>query len=248
MAIGIHELRHAAGHLAPVFRSPLLPIFGVVTGLEALIVLSLPDATTDVVASMLGGSLLGIFDLGASVIAVLGMVLLMLALDLFRASLWGGLRRIALQHEVLSPGDVVREAFSRMGALFVTQQIIGAVTLVVSALCLIVGVAVQLIPQAIVSFTLAPALYAIVALRRPIGHSLSQAVRVTRRNFIAVYSVQTALLALAYWISSYFQSIDVAPMVGGYAAITLLMVYRFASFFGMGTLFLALDEAGEFER
>lgn len=248
MAVGIHELRHAAGQLGPVFRSPLLPIFGIVTGIEALIVLALPGQTTDVVASMLGNPMLGVFEHTMNIVPLLALIAFMLALDLFRAALWGGVRRVALQNENLTTGQVVRGAASRMFALFVTQQITGVLVFMVGAICLLIGLTVQTIPHALVSFTLAPALYAVVALRRSIPHSLSQAVRITRHNLIAVFGVQTALLALAYWVSSYFQSIEVVPFVGGYAAIALLVFYRFASFFGMGTLFLALDEAGEYER
>ena len=41
---------------------------------------------------------------------------------------------------------------------------------------------------------------------------------------------------------------SISPMVGSYAAVTLLAVYRFATFCGLSTLFLALEEADQFER
>ena len=248
MAIGLHELRHSSAHLVRAFRSPILPVFALVTAAEAVLVLMLPGMTSDVVAAMLGNPLLGIFSAGSGVLSVLALVIALLALDLFRTALWGGLRRVALHGDQLSTSDVVLGALGRVGALFVTQQIIGGLVFLVSGICILLGLMVQTIPHALVTFTLAPALYAVVAMRRPIGHSLSQAARITRHNFVAVFAIQTALLALGYWVAEFFQSVTISPLVGGYAAITLLIVYRFAYFFGMGSLFLALEEAGEFER
>ncbi len=248
MTIGIRELSRAASHMQVAFRSPLLPLFGLVTGLEALAVYALPDMTAKMVSAMLGGTLLGVFDAGPHVAGVLGLVLVMFALDLFRTALWSGLRRVTLGGETLLLSELARDAMSRIGALFVTQQLIGVFVLLVTAVCFLIGVSIQIFPHALVTFTLAPALYAVVALRRSIPHALSQAARITRHNLIAVFGIQGALLALGYWISEFFQHVEIAPMVGTYAALSLLMCYRFVAFFSMATLFLALDEAGEFER
>lgn len=248
MAIGLHQLTQSASLVRGTFRTPLLPLFGVLTAIEAALVLALPGAGADVVAAMLGDSLLGVFGIGAGALKMLGLVAVLLLLDLFRTSLWEPLHRITVHAARPTLAEIAGSALSRIPALFATQQLIGLFVLGVAAICTALGLSIQTIPHVLVTFTLAPAIYAVVALRRPIFYSVSQAVRITRRNFVAVFSVQGALLAMAYWIAGYFQGAEVTPLVGSYAAVTLLAVYRFASFFGMSTLFLALDAAGDYER
>lgn len=247
MAIGLHELQQSSERIAVALRSPILRVFAILSAIEALMVLALPPMASDTVASMLGDPILGVFSIEANVFRLIGLMLGLMFIDLLRSSMWAAVRRVAVLGESLTTGGVLRASFRRIGALLVTQQVIGVFVFLVSGICFVIGVSIQTFPHVLVTFTLAPALYAVVALERPIGQSLSQAARITRHNAVAVFGIQGLLLAMAYWIAEYFQGANIAPFIASYGAVALLVCYRFATFFGMSTLYVALEEAGEFE-
>lgn len=250
MAIQATDLRDTTQLLTKAFRTPVVAVFAVLCGIEAILVLGLPGMGAEVVGAMLADPIHGIFNVAnVEVVGVVALVLLLFAIDLLRQGLWGPLRRVVLDDIAMTPGEIVKEAAGRMVPLFVTQQLIGIFVFLISAIGFLLGLSLLTIPHALVTFTLAPALYLVAAHDRSIPGALGDAMKITRRNLIAVFGVQGALLALAYWIGEFLQqaaaSWAVTPLVAAWAAAGLLATYRFVRFAGMATLFLTLDRCEE---
>jgi hypothetical protein len=248
MAIGTRELSQGWERFRDVYRSRVWDVFSVLCAIECFAILCIPTSALDATARLLSpldmAGTFGVLDGDLAVVVVLSLVLV--GVDLIRQCLWVAARDVAIDGEVLSVSDVLRKAFSRVGALFLLHQVVGACVFALAIICMLLGLQFATFPNLLVTFTLAPAAYAVVALRKPIGRSLLQATTISRRNVAAVFGVQSFLAAIAIWVSSLFQGADVGPLMGSYLAVSMLAMYRVFHFAGLGSLFFALEEQGAY--
>jgi len=246
--IGTAELYEASTWFAKALRSGVLPVFVATCAVEALLLLALPGPTAEIVAPMFEDPAWGILNSPINT-AWLGLaVLLFVVIDLVRTGLYSPLRRVVLDDVQLTAQEAAHDAARRMIPIFLVQQLIGIIIAGATFVFVLLGVQIALIPYALVSFTLTPAVYLVAAHDRKIVNAISDAVAITRRNLFAVFSVQGALLILAIWLGEFIQqvaslSFDV-PFATAWAVIGVVLIYRFASFWAMSTLYLALDRAG----
>lgn len=249
--IGLEALVETARLLPHAARTPVLKILVATCAIEGALVLALPGVAADAVGPMLADPVRGIFavdsvQLGVTLLTVLAILLT----DLVRTGLWAPLRRSVLDDVQLDTRAVLREAVGRVVPVFVVQQVIGILVFLVTALAFLLGLTLLTIPHALVTFTLAPAVYLVAAHDRSIPAAIRDAIGVTRRNLLAVFGVQSLLLVLAIWLGQFFQQggvSTVSPFLATWGVITMLVCYRFLYFTGMSTLFLALEKEGELE-
>lgn len=249
--IGLAELTEASGWFTKALRSGILPVFVATCAVEAVLLLMLPGPTAEVVAPMFENPAWGILN---SPIAAgwLGLaVLLMVVIDLVRTGLYSPLRRVVLDDVQLTAKETANDAGRRIIPIFLVQQLVGLIITAATFVFLLIGVQITVIPYAIVGFALAPAVYLVAAHDRSIVKAIPDALAITRRNLFTVYGVQGALLILALWLSEFIQQVAAwvydAPLATAWAVVGVVLIYRFASFWAMSTLFIALDRAGHCE-
>jgi hypothetical protein len=248
--VGIESMMQTARLLPQAAHTPILKILVATCALEGGLVMALPGQAVDAVAPMLADPVRGIFavdsvELGVTILIVLGILLA----DLVRTGLWAPLRRVVLDDVRLDTAAVFREALGRAVPVFIVQQVIGILVFLVSAICFLLGVSVLTIPHALVTFTLAPAVYLVAAHDHSILPAIRRAITITRENLLAVFGVQGVLLILAVWIGQYFQqgaagSAWATPLMVTWGVIALLLFYRFLNFAALSTLFLSLEREG----
>lgn len=245
--VGVAELRRGASRLSNALRSGVLAVFVLTCAAEAALLIAIPTAAIDFVMAFVA------VDPGAAtsrtpnaliVLAAIGLALI----ELLRGGLYSPLRRAALDDVPLTAGEAFRLALRRAVPVFLVQQLIGVCVMAATFLAVALRLPVTVLPYILVSFALAPAVYLVSAHDRGVLSALVAAITITRKNFLAVFGVQSALLLFAVWLGELLQStlafgvtFDVIATV---ALISIVSIYRFAQFGGMSTLFLALDERG----
>lgn len=246
--VGGAQLVVASGRFAQVLRSGVLPVFVGSCAVEAALILLLPAPSAELARAVVteqGWTLLS----GPVEVGFLGLAVLLLSLiELVRVSLYAPMRRIALDDVQLTAKEALSDAVRRMLPVFLVKQLVGLLVLGASLLFLLFGVQMATIPYAVVTFIFAPALYLVAAHDRALLTAMRDSVRIARENLFAVFGVQGALLVLAVWLGQLIQHVGSfaaqAPFAAAWGLVGVVLTYRFAHFYAMSTLFLALDENG----
>ena len=248
MGIGFEEIGKGWERFREVYRSHVWHVFAVLTAIECFAILLIPAQTVDAARLLLSPvEPLGIWNLAASVKLIVLLSVVLIVVDLLRQCLWAAARDVVVNGAAPSVSDVLRSALSRAGALFLLSQAVGLCVVALSVLCVLLGLQLSTFPHILITFTFAPAAYGVIALRRPVGQSLLQALTISRQHVAVVFGIQSALALIAIWVSSLFQGANVTPMVGSYLAVSMLAMYRVVHFAGIGTLFFTLEEAGAYD-
>ncbi len=215
---------------------------------EAAILLALP--IPEMIEHVAAFGLLATMDEASPML--MGLLIALTLTDMVRAGLYEPLRRAVIGGETVERAtDALKSAAARVPALVLLQQVVGSVVMAMSLVMVWLDVQIQMIPIILVSFLLTPAFYLVSAHRRATFRALRDSLSISRRNVLAVFGVQTAVLIFGQWVAQLLQSLETSAgghvLAYGWGAVTAVATYRMVHFAAHAVLFTALERGGHCE-